>query len=138
MEERIMALVLIVEDERSIRQAIQFELNDEGYDVHCASGFQEALSALRAFEYDLIISDIFLDDGNGVQLMETARKLNKKIPFIVISAFPDSDLAIQVKTVLNDRFFEKPFYAEDLKLKAEEILRDQLKTTGGFTQTEMR
>ena len=128
-----MALILVVEDERSIRQAIQFELNDEGYDVHCASGFQEALSALRAFDYDLIISDIFLDDGNGVQLMEIAKKLNKQSPFIVISAFPDSDLAMQVKKALNDRFFEKPFYAEDLKLKAGEILRDQVRTQGGFT-----
>ena len=47
------------------------------------------------------------------------------------------DLAIQVKNVLNDRFFEKPFYAEDLKLKAEEILRDQLKNPGGFKHTEL-
>jgi len=121
-----MSLILVVEDERSIRQAIYFELIDEGYDVHCASGYREAESALRAFDYDLIISDIFLDDGNGIELMELARNMNKKVPFIVISAFPDSDLALQVKQVLSDRFFEKPFFAEALKEKACEILNNPL------------
>lgn len=130
-----MALILVVEDERSIRQAIYFELIDEGYDVHCASGYWEAESALRAFDYDLIISDIFLDDGNGVQLMDLVRKMNKKIPFIVISAFPDSDLALQVKQALNDRFFEKPFFAEALKEKAGEILKDSLGDPDSLGQT---
>ncbi len=130
-----MALILVVEDERSIRQAIYFELVDEGYDVHCASGYREAESALRAFDYDLIISDIFLDDGNGVQLMELARKMNKQTPFIVISAFPDSDLALQVKQALDDRFFEKPFFAEALKEKACEILKDSLGDSGSMGPT---
>jgi DNA-binding NtrC family response regulator len=130
-----MALILVVEDERSIRQAIYFELVDEGYDVHSASSYREAESALKAFDYDLVISDIFLDDGNGVQLMEFARKMNKQSPFIVISAFPDSDLALQVKQVLNDRFFEKPFFAEDLKEKACEILKESMGDSGSLGQT---
>lgn len=117
-----MALILVVEDERSVRQALRFELTDDGHEVHSASGYHEAVSALKAFAYDLIISDIYLDDGNGMELMETARKMNKRIPFIVISAYPDSELAIRVKQVLNDRFFEKPFLAPALKQKACEIL----------------
>ncbi len=119
-----MALILVVEDERSIRQGIYFELVDGGYNVHCASGFQEALSAMKAFQYDLIISDIFLDDGNGVELMKISKKMNRFTPFIVISAFPDSDIGRQVKEALKDRFIEKPFFAETLKEKAGEILRD--------------
>jgi DNA-binding response OmpR family regulator len=129
-----MASILIVEDERSIRQAIQFELNDVGYEVHCACNFQEALSALRAFEYDLIISDIYLDDGNGVELMNIARKMNKQVPFIAITAFPESELAIQVKQVLKDRFFEKPFYAEQIKTKTREILKGNYNAQGGIPQ----
>jgi DNA-binding response OmpR family regulator len=118
-----MASILVVEDERSVRQALYFELLDEGYTVHCASSVQEAISALKAFRYDLIISDIFMDDGQATQLMELTRQLNKNIPFIIITAFPDSDLAVQVKAILKDRFFAKPFYAAALTAKAGEILR---------------
>jgi DNA-binding NtrC family response regulator len=117
-----MALILVVEDERSVRQALRFELMDDGHEVHGASGYQEAVSAMKAFTYDLIISDIFLDDGNGMQLMQMARKMNKNTPFIVISAYPDSDLALQVKDILEDRFFTKPFYANALKKKAYELI----------------
>lgn len=121
-----MALILVVEDERSIRQALYFELLDEGYTVHCASGIQEAVSALKAFQYDLIISDIFMDDGQGTQLMDLARKMNKPVPFIIISAYPDSDLAVRVKEILKDCFFAKPFYAAALTAKAGEILRTKM------------
>ena len=130
-----MALILVVEDERSIRQALSFELLDEGYTVHCASGIQEAVSALKAFQYDLIISDIFMDDGQGTQLMDLARKLNKKIPFIIISAYPDSDLAVRVKEILKDRFFVKPFYAAALTAKAGEILRTKPNPAESWAET---
>ena len=129
-----MAKILVVEDERSVRQALMFELMDEGYIVHCTSGFEEAASAIRAFRYDVIISDIFLDDGNGVQLMELARKMSKPTPFIVISAFTESDLARQVKTILKDRFFEKPFHSYSLLKKVGEVLQNSLLDNKGLLQ----
>lgn len=121
-----MAKILIVEDERSVRQALLFELMDEGYDVHCASGFEEAASAMRAFRYDVVISDIFLDDGNGMQLMELTKRISKPTPFIVISAYPDSDLALRIKDIVKDRFFEKPFHTNALMEKVGELLENPL------------
>ena len=129
-----MAKILVVEDERSVRQALMFELMDEGYIVHGTSGFEEAASAIRAFRYDIIISDIFLDDGNGVQLMELARKMSKPTPFIVISAYTESDLARQVKTILKDRFFEKPFHSYSLLKKVGEVLQNSLLDNKGLLQ----
>jgi DNA-binding response OmpR family regulator len=121
-----MSLVLVVEDERSIRQAIRFELLDDGYDVHCAESYQEAATYIKAFHYDLVISDIFLQDGVGTRLIALAQKTKKQVPFIFISAFPESDLAIRVKKALKDRFFEKPFFPNALKEKAYEILTNNL------------
>lgn len=117
-----MAKILLVEDERSIRQALRFELEDEGHDVVYASDFTEAFSAVRAFQFDVIISDIYYSKGNGVQLMEMLKKLNKNIPFIMITAFPDSELAVKVQAVLKDRFFAKPFITHALKDKVSEVL----------------
>jgi len=117
-----MAKILIVEDERSIRQALRFELEDQGYEVGDAADYSEALSALRAFDYDLVISDIYLNNGDGVQLIRYAYDEKKDVPFIGMTAFPSSDLAQKAKLILKDRFFEKPFLASAIKAKVDEVL----------------
>ena len=117
-----MAKILIVEDERSIRQALRFELEDLGYEVGDASDYNEAVSAMRAFDFDLVISDIYLNNGDGVQLIRKAYRDKKDIPFIAITAFPTSDLAKRAKLILKDRFFEKPFCAAAIKDKVDELL----------------
>jgi DNA-binding NtrC family response regulator len=117
-----MAKILIVEDERSIRQALRFELEDQGYEVGDASDYSEALSAMRAFDYDLVISDIYLNNGDGVQLIRNTYEDKKDIPFIGMTAFPSSDLAQKAKLILKDRFFEKPFLASAIKEKVNEVL----------------
>ena len=73
---------------------MNFELVDEGYEVHCAADFAEAASALPNFDYDCIISDIFIDRGNANQLMDLVKQKNRYIPFIVITAFTGSELAL--------------------------------------------
>jgi len=118
-----MAKILVVDDERSVRQAICFELEEDGYEVFHASDYSEAISTYRAFNCDMVISDIFLDKGDGIQLMNMINNDEKEIPFIAISAFPDSELASQAKSILKDRFFEKPFYAPLLKKKIFELLK---------------
>ena len=117
-----MAKILIVEDERSIRQALRFELEDQGYEVGDAADYAEAVSAMRAFDYDLVISDIYLNNGDGVQLIRNAYDDKKDVPFIGMTAFPGSDLAQKAKLILKDRFFEKPFLASAIKDKVDEVL----------------
>jgi DNA-binding NtrC family response regulator len=117
-----MAKILIVEDERSIRQALRFELEDQGYEVGDAADYSEAVSAMRAFDYDLVISDIYLNNGDGVQLIRTTYDEKKDVPFIGMTAFPTSDLAQKAKLILKDRFFEKPFLAAAMKEKVNEVL----------------
>jgi DNA-binding NtrC family response regulator len=118
-----MAKILVVDDERSVREAIRFELEDDGYEVFHASDCIEAISVYHAFNCDMIIADIFLNKGNGIQLMNLINKDKKEVPFIAITAFPDSQLASQAKSILKDRFFEKPFYAPLLKKKIFELLK---------------
>ncbi len=117
-----MAKILIVEDERSIRQALRFELEDQGYEVGDAADYSEALSAIRAFDYDLVISDIYLNNGDAVQLIRNAYEDKKDVPFIGMKAFPSSELAQKAKLILKDRFFEKPFLASAIKEKVDEVL----------------
>ena len=119
-----MAKILIVEDERSIRQALLFELSEQGHEVHCASVYSDAVNAMRAFQYDVIISDIFLDAGNCVQLMGIAKQMSKDTPFIVMSAYPDSYLGFHIQSIIKDRFFRKPFMTTALMQKVYELLNE--------------
>ena len=116
--------VLLVEDERSILKALSFELEDDGYEVLHASNYQEATSYMSAFECDLIISDLFFscESGDGIQLLNQVKQGEKEIPFIAMTAFPDTNLACQAKKVLHDRFFVKPFHVRQLRQKISEIL----------------
>jgi len=114
--------ILIVEDERSIRQALKFELEDEGYEVFDASDYPEAVSAFNAFECDLIISDLFLNQGDGIQLLTQVKGGTRDIPFIGITAYPDTHLAHQAEKLLKDRLFIKPFMPTVIKDKINELL----------------
>ena len=120
-----MPRVLLVEDERSILKALSFELEDAGYEVLHASSYQEAASYISALECDLIVSDLFfsVEQGDGIQLLNEARRGERQIPFIAMTAFPETNIAVQAKKVLRDRFFVKPFYARDLRKKIGEILQ---------------
>jgi DNA-binding response OmpR family regulator len=118
-----MAKILVIEDERSIRQALNFELSDEGYDVHCAATYKEALVAIRTFDYDVVVSDIILDEGNGLQLMQLADNMQKDTHFIGITAFPDSEAATKFKSVTEDCLIEKPFLMPALKIKIGKLLK---------------
>ncbi len=116
--------VLLVEDERSILKALSFELEDDGYEVLHASNYQEAACYISAFECDLIISDLFFGSksGDGIQLLNQVKQGEREIPFIAMTAFPETNLAFQAKKMLHDRFFVKPFHVRQLRQKISEIL----------------
>ena len=121
-----MPRVLLVEDERSILKALSFELEEEGFEVFHATNYQEAVSFLTALECDLIISDLFIDSdsGDGIRLLNKVRSGEKHIPFIAITAYPETNLAREAKKTLQDCFFIKPFAVGDLKKKVFELLEE--------------
>ena len=62
-----MSKLLIVDDERSLREVLQMVFKKEGYQVSVAGGYQEALQQLRSGVFDLVISDIKMSDGSGIE-----------------------------------------------------------------------
>lgn len=117
--------ILIVDNERSVRQALCFELEDAGYDVINASDYQEAMDLYHLSGADLVITDIFLESGNGIDLLQKIKMEKSEIPFIIITAFPDSELGEQAKEMYKERFYEKPFFMDQLTNQIEEIFRTQ-------------
>ena len=117
--------ILIVDNERSVRQALCFELEDAGYDVIHASDYQEAMDLYHMSGADMVITDIFLDSGNGIDLLQKIKMEKEEIPFIVITAFPDSELGEHARSVYKERFYEKPFFMDQMTNQINEIFKNQ-------------
>ena len=77
--------VLVVEDDREIRALMQSSLSVEGFDVQTAVSLSEASALLRHDPPDVIVLDLGLPDGDGVQLVREVRQ-HKSVPIIVVSA----------------------------------------------------
>lgn len=117
--------ILIVDNERSVRQALCFELEDAGYDVINASDYQEAMDLYHMSGADMVITDIFLDSGNGIDLVKNIKLEKEEIPSIVITAFPDSELGERAKSIYKERFYEKPFFMDKMTSQINEIFKNQ-------------
>jgi DNA-binding NtrC family response regulator len=78
--------LLVVEDDNSVRNTIQTFLELEGYLVDAVSSTREALDRLRDDAYPIVISDIYIDERTGLDVLETARKKNPQCAVILMTA----------------------------------------------------
>lgn len=82
--------VLIVDDEEHIRNILSEDLEDEGFQTLTASSGNKALEIVRNSKVDIIVSDIRMDDGNGVQLLDAVKEIDPGRPVLLfITAFAD-------------------------------------------------
>ncbi|HTC36116.1 MAG TPA: sigma-54 dependent transcriptional regulator, partial [Bryobacteraceae bacterium] len=81
-----MQRLLVVEDDNSVRNTIRTFLELEGYSVDAVSSTREALERLRADSYPIVISDIYIDERTGLDVLESARKNNPNCAVILMTA----------------------------------------------------
>ena len=111
-----MGYILVVDDEKDIRQLIGQILSDEGYQVCLASNSEAAMDEINSKSPDLIILDIWLKDSNmdGIEILKTVRGNDKNIPIVIISGHGNIEIAVAaVKQGAYD-FLEKPFNTDQL------------------------
>jgi len=86
--------VLVVDDEPDLRTLYELTLVREGHDVECAGSVQEALSALERGSFHLLISDMRLPDGQGIELLHHLERAGRSERAIVITAFGSAENAV--------------------------------------------
>ena len=77
--------MLVVEDDQSVRTTISTFLELEGYSVDAVASTREAIEKLRSDAYPIVISDIYLDDRTGLDVLETARRNNPHCAVILMT-----------------------------------------------------
>ena len=119
---RAMHRVLVVEDEPEIRAIVRMLLEGEGYRVAEAENAQRALIAARTEKPDLVLLDLGLPDGDGVQVVRGIRAWSP-MPIVVLSARTLEEQKIQALDAGADDYVTKPFSAPELLARARAALR---------------
>ena len=115
--------ILIIEDEPSLRDLIQRSLEKERYVVEAAADFQSGLRKIE--DYDCVLLDIMLPDGNGLNLLEQLKKMRKRENVIIISAKDSLDDKVLGLELGADDYLPKPFHLAELNARIKSVIRRQ-------------
>ncbi|MCM0342177.1 response regulator transcription factor [Bacteroides fragilis] len=117
--------ILIIEDEPSLRELIQRSLEKERYVVEAAADFQSGLRKIEDYDYDCVLLDIMLPDGNGLNLLEQLKKMHKRENVIIISAKDSLDDKVLGLELGADDYLSKPFHLAELNARIKSVIRRQ-------------
>lgn len=117
--------ILVVEDDRTLRQALVFNLEREGYDVRSAVDGEQALAAARDGGLDLMLLDLMLPGMSGLEVLRTMRAEGIDTPVVILSAKGgEVDRVVGLKVGADD-YVSKPFSRPELLARVESVLRRQ-------------
>ena len=120
MEDR--KTILIVEDDKYIIHFLSISLKEEDYGLWVAKTVKEAVSLFYANRPDLVILDLGLPDGDGMEVIESIREI-ADTPIIIVSARLDEDEKIRALDAGADDYVTKPFYMGELQARIRAALR---------------
>ncbi len=115
--------ILIVEDERELAKSIVQYLRQESYVCEVAYTSSEAEEKIMLHEYDCILLDITLPDGNGLKILEKLKKERKLEGVIIISAKNSIDDKIKGLNLGADDYLPKPFHLAELGARVSSVIR---------------
>ena len=114
--------ILIVDDDRSFRKGLAYELQDLGYNVTEAFDGKKAIQLINNFKFDFVICDLIMPETDGLEVYKKLRHIQPEAKFLLISAFVDSERARTAKRLLQENFIEKSVGYEQIFHKINKLL----------------
>ena len=124
-----MASILVLEDEDSVNRGIEFSLSREGYEVSSAKCIQEGWELFLAHPFEMIICDINLPDGNGLDFIRKVRE-KSNVYIICLTALDQEFDQVMGYEAGADDYVTKPFSLSVLLLKGECAFSKEQKRSG--------
>ncbi|AHF15852.1 response regulator transcription factor [Niabella soli] len=115
--------ILIVEDEAALSKSIATYLKQENYSCEVATTYSEAIEKTETFDYDCILLDIMLPDGNGLDVLKALKQDKRTDGVIVISAKDSMTDKISGLQLGADDYLAKPFYLPELSARVAAVIR---------------
>jgi len=111
------ARILVVDDERSMREMLAILLKREGHEVSVAESGRGAIDLLNQKPFDLVVSDARMPDVDGLEVLRHARSINPSVIAIMVTAYGSPDLLRGVAQLGVNDYVEKPFNTEVLRFR---------------------
>jgi two-component system response regulator PilR (NtrC family) len=108
--------ILIVDDERSMREFLGIYLRREGYRIEAAAGGNEAIASLKARAFDVVITDLRMPDVDGLTILAEAKRTRPDTEVIVVTAFSTTETAIAAMKAGAHDYLTKPFKIDEVGL----------------------
>ncbi len=138
--------ILVVDDELSIVEVLRALLKREGYEVYTAPAGEEGLELLREEKFDLLITDIRMDEMDGMTLMRMAMEMQEHLAVIVMTAYATVETAVKAMRAGAFDYVCKPFKIDELLITVQralfyeltmqenEVLKENLRTSYHFEE----
>jgi two-component system response regulator PilR (NtrC family) len=120
--------VLIVDDDRSMREFLDILLTKEGYEVFLADCGEKGCEMLERQQFDLVITDIRMKDINGIDVLRKAKQISPDTMVVMISAFATADTAVEAMKEGAYDYIPKPFKVREFKRIVKETLKAKKKS----------
>jgi DNA-binding NtrC family response regulator len=114
--------ILIVDDEREMLQVLTRIFTRKGYEVHSAECGEDAWKAIEETMFDLVISDLAMEDLSGLDLLERVRSTDATIPFIIVTGVGTIESAVHAIQMGAFHYITKPFKSRDIEILAQRAL----------------
>ncbi|MDD4590870.1 MAG: sigma-54 dependent transcriptional regulator [Parabacteroides sp.] len=117
--------ILIIEDDITFSLMLKTWLGKKGFEVTTTSSISEAKSKIENVKYDLILSDLRLPDGNGIDLLKWAKENLSSLPFIMMTSYADIQTAVQAMKLGASDYISKPLNPDELFVKMQDVLKGE-------------
>ena len=115
--------ILIVEDDQDLREITTRSLEKERYVVSQAPDYRTALQKVEDYDYDCILLDIMLPDGNGLDLLKELQALGKRTNVIILSAKDSLEDKVAGLDLGADDYLPKPYHLAELHARLKSLFR---------------
>ncbi|MFU8856870.1 MAG: sigma-54-dependent transcriptional regulator [Deferrisomatales bacterium] len=117
-----MARILVVDDEQSMREFLEILLRKQGHRVETCADAPAARAALGAAEYDLVLTDLKIPGGSGIDVLAACKERRPDTEVVVLTAFGTAETAVEAMKQGAYDYLTKPFKVEEIKITVRKAL----------------
>lgn len=117
-------IILVVDDEPSMRRFFEVTLKREGFHILTADSVAEGKAAIQREDYDLVLSDIKLGDGLGLEILSASKEKDPDVPVIMMTAYASPETAVEAMKLGAVDYLTKPFNIDEVRI----VVRNNIRT----------
>src|SRR5437870_5158335 len=131
--------VLVVDDERSMRELLAIMLRQAGHEVTVAEGGEQAVEVIKSESFDLVITDLRMRKVDGIAVLRAAKEHSPSTVVLVVTAFASTETAVEAMKLGAYDYVTKPFKLDEIKLTiANALERKRLQDENRELRTQLR